>query len=147
MTLLRTSALFIGLGLLAVACGSDNSSSPDAPVISNGGSRGDAAVVAGTGGVIGTGGATIIPSVGGSIGGVDSGAGGAIVGIDASTGGTTGGIDSGVGGTAGIDAGIDGGTVATVKFTKEQSLLIINAATTGGLDVTGPTAVPYTTCK
>jgi hypothetical protein len=153
MTLFRTSALFIGLGLLAVACGSDSSSSPDAPIISNGGSRGDAAVVPGTGGVTGTGGATITPSVGGAIGGVDSGAGGAggaggsPVGIDASAGGTTGGLDSGAGGSVGIDSGIDGGTAPTVKFTKEQSLLIINAATTGGLDVTGPTAVPYTTCK
>jgi hypothetical protein len=148
MTFLKTSALFIGLAALGIACGSDSSSSPDAPIVSNGGSRGDAAVVPGTGGMTGTGGA-VVPSNGGAVGGLDSGAGGSTVAIDGSIAGSTGTIDSGIDGTGGktggIDAGIDAGVPVT--FPKDGHLKIINAATTGGLDVTGPTAVPYTTCK
>jgi hypothetical protein len=149
MTFFKTSALFIGLAALGIACGSDSSNSPDAPVISNGGSRGDAAVVPGTGGATGTGGA-IVPSNGGAGGGVVMPDGGGV-------GGTPGIIDAGIdqatgtggtGGAGGIDAGIDGGTGGnTTVFTKPVHLQIINAATTGGLDVTGSTAVPYTSCK
>jgi len=146
MTLLRTSALFIGLAALGIACGSDSSNSPDALVVSNGGARGDAAIVPGTGGSPGTGGA-IVPSNGGAGGGVDSGAGGATVVIDGSIAGSTGTIDGGVGGSAGgLDAGIDGGTVPSWNLPQHKS--IINAASTSAaLDVTGPTPVLYTTCK
>lgn len=146
MNFLKTSALFIGLAALGIACGSDSSNSPDAPVVSNGGSRGDAAVVPGTGGATGTGGA-IVPSNGGAGGGVVMPDGG---GVGGATGTVDGGIDvttgtGGTGGVGGIDAGIDGGSTTT--FSKPVHLQTINTATTGGLDVTGPTAVPYTSCK
>jgi hypothetical protein len=153
MTLLKTSILFVGLAVLGIACGSDSNNSPDAPTVGgNGGAKTDVAIVPGTGGVTGTGGATITPSAGGAGGGVDVGAGGAVVVIDGAAGGSAGTIDGGVGGagggggTVGLDAGIDGGT-PSVTFDKPTHLTVINAATTGGLDVTGPAAVPYTTCK
>jgi len=144
MTLLRTSALFIGLAALGIACGSDSSNSPDAPNVGgNGGAKTDGPITPGTGGATGSGGATV-PSNGGAIGGFDSGAGGSTVVIDAgSTGGSTGIIDSGIDGTGG--GSIDGGT--DTIWTKPIHVQIINVATAGGLDVTGPTPVAYTSCK
>lgn len=144
MTLLRTSALFIGLAALGMACGSDSSNSPDAPVVGSGGSRSDAAVVPGTGGMTGAGG-TIVPSAGGATGIIDGG-------VDvSSSGGAVGTLDGsaetrGTGGSdGGIDGGIDGGTGGI--WSKTVHIQIINSATTGGLDVTGAAAVPYTSCK
>jgi hypothetical protein len=82
--------------------------------------------------------------LGGSGGnGGTSGAGGAV-----DTGGTT-----ATGGSTIIDAGVDSvvGDASADSgvgiFTKEGNSAILNAPTTGGLDVTGPTPPAYQTCK
>ncbi len=145
MTFLKFSAIALAFATLGMACGDDGGgeSRPDAYVIPRtGGAPGAGGT--GAGGAIGTGGAT--------------GAGGAIAG-DAGTGGTTG-VDSGAGGsTVVVDGGspdvslVDsgakpeaGGGEAGGTPAKEIHIQIINAATSGGLDVTGPTPVPYTSC-
>ena len=134
MTLLKTSALFIGLTLLGFACSSDSSNTPDAPIVGGtGGAKTDGPLAVGTGGA----GGAIVP--------LDSGAGGAMVVIAAASDGGSSTIDSNPNGIGGIDGSIDGGT--TAQFTKSGSIAIMNTPTTGGLDVTGPATVAYATCK
>jgi hypothetical protein len=121
MNWLKISVFGLGLAaLVGMSCSSSNNSSPDALIL--GGSVGN-------GGTSGAGGTT--------------GAGGAV-----DTGGTT-----ATGGSTIIDAGVDSvvgdasADSAGGIFTKEGHLAIINAPTTGGLDVTGPTPPAYQTCK
>jgi hypothetical protein len=125
MNWLKISVFGLGLATLAgMSCSSSNNTTT--PIIlggsgGNGGSSsaGGAGGAVDTGGTTATGGSTIIDA------GVDSA------------------IDRGVDVVVG-DASADG---AGGIFTKEGHLAIINAPTTGGLDVTGPTPPAYQTCK
>jgi len=81
--------------------------------------------------------------------GVDAGTGTAVdTGTSLGTGTTTtpdAGVDASIvpaDGGGGVDAGGNG-----PSYTKDGHLAIINAPTTGGLDVTGATPPAYTTCK
>jgi len=141
MKFLKTTALLLGFAALGLACGDSSNNQPDAPIYGgNGGSHADAYIAPGTGGAVGTGGATVAidSGAGGATGIIDSGAGGAIDAnrLDLGAGGATGPVDSGA---------IDGGVVGP---TKEGHLAIINAATASvGLTVAGPATVPYASCK
>jgi hypothetical protein len=159
MTFLKTTAIVFGLAILGVACGDSSNNSTDVPILGgSGGSHADAYVIPGTGGALGTGGATVLPDSGAG------GAGGAVVAVDSGAGGSTGTVDAniadagtvteagridgGAGGAIGtVDSGaIDGG--GAPSFDKPTHLVIINAATTSvGLTVAGPTPIAYTSCK
>ena len=151
MKFLKTSALVLGLAALGVACGSDSgSNNPDAPIVGGTGGAGggiDAAIPPATGGAGGTTGMPLDSGMGGGMDSPIAGSGGF---IDSGAGGSMdsgmGGIDSGAGGSAvQLDSGaIDSGSVADPKATH---IGIINTVVAGGLDVTGPTPVPYATCK
>jgi hypothetical protein len=117
MNFLKTSAFLLGFAVLGLACGDSGNDTPDAPIIGGNGGAGGSRADA-----------YVAPGTGGAPGPIDAT------------------IDFGAGGSTGtIDGGIDGGSVAS-PF--EINKAIINAATTSvGLTVTGPVAVPYTSCK
>jgi hypothetical protein len=128
MNWLKISLFGLGLAMIAgMACSSSNSNTPPLTLGGSGGNGGmsGAGGATGTGGAIDTGGTTATDSSTIVDAGVDSA-------IDR--------VVDVVAGDAGADSGVG-------IFTKEGNSAILNAPTTGGLDVTGPTPPAYQTCK